>query len=151
MGDGSHRIGAALGAAGAVVLFLSMFLDWYKLDLSPAPPKVPTYNAFEGLHRSDVALAVAACVALMLAVVLLAHLFADPRPPAGALLAVGLFATAVVLYRGFKAPPQLVLGRNIDTTLEAGWYIGLVTSVVIWVGGALALLARPAHPRPAAE
>jgi hypothetical protein len=136
-----------LGAAGALVLLVSMFLDWYKLDLPERVAgreiDVPTFTAFEGLERSDVALVVAAVVALVFAGMLLARLLSESPAPALALLGAGLFAGAVVVYRGSSRPGRLLFGQEVDTTLQLGWYLALVAAAAVALAGLLAYLAGP--------
>jgi hypothetical protein len=143
----SQKRPGVLGAAAALVLLVSMFLDWYKLDLPERVAgreiDVPTFTAFEGLERSDVALVIAAVLALVFAGMLLARVMSDSPAPALALLGAGLFALAVVVYRGSSRPGRLLLGQEVDTTLQFGWYLALVASAAIAVAGLLAYLAGP--------
>jgi hypothetical protein len=143
----SQRAPAVLAAASAGVLILSMFLDWYKLDL---PERVggreidiPTFNAFEGLERADVALLVAAVLALVFAGVLLARVLANSPAPGLALMGAGVFALAVTLYRGFSRPGRLFFGDEVDMTLQFGWLVALVAAGLTAIGGVLAYLAGP--------
>jgi hypothetical protein len=143
----SQKRPGVLGAVAALVLLVSMFLDWYKLDLPERVAgreiDVPTFTAFEGLERSDVALVIAAVLALVFAGMLLARVMSDSPAPALALLGAGLFALAVVVYRGSSRPGRLLLGQEVDTTLQFGWYLALVASAAIAVAGLLAYLAGP--------
>lgn len=143
----SQKRPGVLGAAAALVLLVSMFLDWYKLDLPERVAgreiNVPTFTAFEGLERSDVALVIAAVLALVFAGMLLARVMSDSPAPALALLGAGLFALAVVVYRGSSRPGRLLLGQEVDTTLQFGWYVALVASAAIAAAGLLAYLAGP--------
>jgi hypothetical protein len=143
----SRSMPAAIAAVSSVLLILSMLLDWYKLDLPSEIGQrqidVPTYNAFEGLERADVALVVAAVLALVLACALLARVLADSPWPALGLLAVGLFALAVVIYRGSSRPIRPFFDGDIETTLEYGWYVSLAAAALIALGGLLAYLAGP--------
>ena len=143
----SQKRHGVLGAAAALVLLVSMFLDWYKLDLPERVAgreiDVPTFTAFEGLERSDVALVVAAVLALVFAGMLLARVMSDSPAPALALLGAGLFAVAVVVYRGSSRPGRLLFGQEVDTTLQFGWYLALVASAAIVLAGLLAYLAGP--------
>jgi hypothetical protein len=143
----SQKRPGMLGAAAALVLLVSMFLDWYKLDLPERVAgreiDVPTFTAFEGLERSDVALVIAAVLALVFAGMLLARVLSDSPAPALALLAAGFFALAVVVYRGSSRPGRLLLGREVDTTLQFGWYLALVAAGAITLAGVLAYLAGP--------
>jgi hypothetical protein len=142
-----QRTPALLAAGAAVVLFLSMFLDWYKLDL-PGQIRgreidVPTFNAFEGLQRSDVALVIAAGLAILIAGVILARVLADSPAPGIALTAVGVFALAVVIYRGSSRPARLFFGGEVDMTLQFGWFIALIAAAAMALGGVLAYRAGP--------
>jgi hypothetical protein len=143
----SRKRPGILGAAAALVLLVSMFLDWYRLDLPERiggrQIDVPTFTAFEGLERSDVALVVAAVVALVVAGMLLAKVLSDSPAPALALLAAGLFAIAVLVYRGSSRPGRLVFGQEVDTTLQFGWYLALVAAAAVALAGLLAYLAGP--------
>jgi hypothetical protein len=143
----SRKRPGILGAAAALVLLVSMFLDWYRLDLPERiggrQIDVPTFTAFEGLERSDVALVVAAVVALVVAGMLLAKVLSDSPAPALALLATGLFAIAVLVYRGSSRPGRLVFGQEVDTTLQFGWYLALVAAAAVALAGLLAYLAGP--------
>jgi hypothetical protein len=65
-----------------------------------ADAKLRTFNAFEGLERADVAIVVAAGLAIVIAALVMAGILASSPAPGIALLLVGLFALAVVLYRG---------------------------------------------------
>ncbi len=144
----SQRSPAALAAIAAVVFLLSMFLDWYALDV---PSRVggreidaPAFNAFEGLDRSDVVLVVAALLALLFTGLLLARILASSPMPGLGLLGAGILMLAVVLYRGTSRPTRPFFGgTRADTTLEIGWYIGLVAAGLIALGGVLAYLAGP--------
>jgi hypothetical protein len=142
-----QRTPVLLAAGAAVVMFLSMFLDWYKLDLPDQirgrEIDVPTYNAFEGLKRSDVALVVAAGLAILVAGVMLAGILANSPGPGIALTAIGLFALAVVIYRGSSSPTRLLFGGEVGTTLQFGWFVALVAAAVMAVGGVLAYRAGP--------
>jgi hypothetical protein len=143
----SKKRPGVLGAAGAVVLLVSMFLDWYRLDLPERVAgreiDVPTFTAFEGLERSDVALVVAAVLALVFAGMLLARVLSESPAPALALLGAGLFAVAVVVYRGSSRPGRLLFGQEVDTTLQLGWYLALVAAAAVALAGLLAYLAGP--------
>ena len=119
-----QRKPAALAAASAVVLVGSMFLDWYRLDLPSQVGgrkiNVPTYNAFEGLERADIYLVVAAALALIFAGMLWAGVLSNSPAPGLALLVAGLFALALVVYRGTSRPGEVAL-RRASWTPRSGW------------------------------
>jgi hypothetical protein len=143
----SQRTGATLAAVSAAVLILSMFADWYRLDL-PSQVQgraidVPTYNAFEALERTDVYLVVAAVVALLVAGLLLASVWSESPAPALVLGVASLFALALVLYRGTSSPKFVVFGVQVDTTLRLGWFIALLAAAAMVCGAVLAYLGGP--------
>jgi hypothetical protein len=140
----SQRTAGAIGGASAAVVILSMFLEWYALKL-PSPGgraaiSGPTYNAFEVLERSDVYLVVAAAVGILFAGLLLARVLSDSAAPALLLLLAGLFALALVFYRGISRPFEQVGGSQIDTTLRFGWFIALLAAGSMALAGLLAYL-----------
>jgi hypothetical protein len=144
----SQRAAATLVAVGAGGLILSLFLDWYRLDLPSQfrgrPIAVPTsYSGFEALERSDVYLVVAAVVALACVGVLVARVFSDSPAPALVLVMAGLFAVALVIYRGSSRPGALLFGLRVDTTLRLGWFIALAAAASMLIGAVLAYLAGP--------
>jgi hypothetical protein len=143
----SQRNPALLTAGAAAVLILSMFLDWYKLDLPERiggrEIDVPTFNAFEGLERADVALVVAAALAIIVAGVVLAGVLANSPGPGIALVLVSLFALAVLIYRGTSRPARLLFGGPVDTTLMFGWFVGLAAALLMVIGALLVYRAGP--------
>jgi hypothetical protein len=144
----SQRIPALLAGGAAVVLIVSMFLEWYTLDLperiEDAAANLPTFNAFEGLERADVAIVVAAGLAIVIAALVVAGILAGSPAPGIALVAVGLFALAVVLYRGVISPPGLVLFRvDVEMEVSFGWVVSLIAAALIVVGGLLTYIAGP--------
>jgi hypothetical protein len=130
-----------------VVLILSMFLDWYKLDLPSQiggrSINIPTYNAFEGLKHSDVYLVIAASLGILLGILLIARVLTESPAPAVLLLLAALFVLALVIYRGTSRPGKLLFGQSIDTTLQFGWFIALLAAIGMTIAGVLAYLAGP--------
>jgi hypothetical protein len=143
----SQRIPALAAGVAAVVLTLSLFADWYRLDLPSQVGgreiDVPTFNAFEGLERSDVALVLAAAAALILAGLIYAGVLASSPAPGLLLIGAGFFAFAVVVYRGSSRPARILAGEEVDTTLRAGWYVAFAAAAAMTVAGLLAYLAGP--------
>jgi hypothetical protein len=138
----------SLAVVGALVLVASMFLEWYTLEPREGIPnprvELSTFTAFEGLERADVAIVVAAAFAVAIAVAVLAGVLASSSAPGIALIAVSLFALAVVLYRGVISPPGLViLGVGFGMKVSFGWFIGLAASLLMAVAGVLMYLAGP--------
>jgi hypothetical protein len=135
------------GGAG-VVLIASLFLEWYTLDLPErireSEVDLPTFDAFEALERADTAVVVAAVLAIIIAGAVLAGMLLSSPAPGIALMLVGLFGLAVVIYRGIISPPGLViLGVDLELNVTFGWFVSVVAAAVIVLGGLLTYLAGP--------
>ena len=89
-------LGPLVAAAGAVLLIVSLFLDWYE--------GITGFTAFEFVDLLLVLLAVAAIVSLAGG----AGLF-EPAPPPAVALGVALFTIFVVLTQIINDPPMVVL------------------------------------------
>lgn len=143
----SLKTAAMLGGLGGVALLISLFLPWYKDDVGKLPEAargnldVESYNAFEGLERTDIMLAVVAGLAILVAIAAMSVL-RDPGALGWTLTGIGLAGVLLVLYRGSELPkPKVAFG--IETSLQFGWYLGLVASAVVVAGGVVALRQRP--------
>jgi hypothetical protein len=147
LGENKARIGAAVAAAGAALLIISLFLDWYQLELPPEGGRErtgPSLNAWDGLKRTDIYLLVISIGALLAAVVLVANWIRESNAAQITVLLLGLAALFLVLYRGLNAPERVIFGVPLDTSLQIGWFLALISSGLIAVGGALAMERRPA-------
>jgi hypothetical protein len=135
-----------------VLVIVSLFLDWYEYSVPPrggeAGRNVATQNAWEGLERTDVYLCVLAVAALIGVAVLIANWLRDSNAAQITVLLIGLAAVILVLYRGLDPPAPVVFGVELDTSLKLGWFLGLLASAGIAVGGGMAVVRRPA---PAGE
>jgi hypothetical protein len=110
--------GPAIAAAGAAVLLLSLFVEWFSPGLS-------AWGAFEAL---DVLLAVLALAALGLALARLR----EPDPGDGRiLLGLGGVALLAVLVQLVDPPPLL----DDDRELGPGAWLALVASALVIAGG----------------
>jgi CDP-diglyceride synthetase len=145
----SQRAAGAAGAVSGAVLIVSLFLHWYQLDLpshnlrTGKPINAPTYTAFQGLEHSDVYLAVAAGVAVLFALLLVARVLSSSPAPALLTLLAGLFALALVVYRGSSSPEKLFFRSYVGTTLQYGWFVALAAAAALVLAGLLAYLAGP--------
>jgi hypothetical protein len=141
-------MGAAVAATGGALLLISLFLDWYQFKLparggNPARD-VSTANAWDGLERTDVYVCVLAIAALVAAVVLAGNWIRGSNAVQITIVVLGLAAAFLVLYRGLNPPAPLVFGVELDTSLKLGWFLALLSSAGIAVGGAMAFVRRPA-------
>jgi hypothetical protein len=144
----SRSTWALLTTGAALVLIGSLFLEWYTLELPESVPEpradLPTFTGFEGLERADVAIVLAAALAIVIALSALAGVLANSPAPGISLVAVGVFALAVVVYRGVISPPGFVfLGVDFDMTVSFGWFASLAASLLMTGGGVLTYMAGP--------
>ncbi len=135
------RTGELIAAAGAVVLFISMFLKWFALGGS----KVALYLYLVGGHPHPLtgtawhAFSNTAILLLLLVVLALAMggVTATAQrvqfPLAGACAALGVLSAALLLYRLFGHRP----GGNTYTTTAFGAYLGLIATIAILVGAVI--------------
>lgn len=116
------EIGPLVAAVGAVLLFVSLFLDWFK-------PSLSAFTAFEALDLLLAALALAVAVAA------LAPFAGVAAPPAlsRALPAMSVVALVVVASQAIDHPPA-GWGREAD----GGLWLGLTGAVLMAAGGLLA-------------
>jgi hypothetical protein len=154
LGESRQQTGAVLAGAGAVLLAVSLFLDWYQLDLPPQGGREregPTFTAWDGLERTDVYLFVIAILALIGAAVLIGNWIRDSNAAQITVLLLGLAALFLVLYRGLNAPERVIFGVQLDSSLQFGWFLALVAAALIAIGGGVALAARRPAAQPGAE
>jgi hypothetical protein len=128
-------IGPLVAAVGAVLLIVSLGLDWYA-DLSG-------FNSFEVLDLLLVALALVALAVLVDAL----GLVRTPLSP-GTLLAVGVLALVIVLTQLLNHPPA---GYQDD--VETGLWLGLGGAALMLAGAILATarIAIAVEPRRASS
>jgi hypothetical protein len=127
--------------AGAILLIVSLFLEWYQ----------PGVDAWEIFEAWDLVLAVLALAAL---VAVAGRLGYGPPRPASWLLAPAIAALVIVLFAILNPPP---LARSIDGDPGTGLWLALVSAVLMAAGAVLsvarisvAITSAPAPVDPAA-
>ena len=131
-------IGPLVAAIGAVLLIVSLGLDWYG-----------PYSGFNSFEVLDLLLVVLALVALAVLVDALGLVRAPLRP--GTLLAVGVLALVIVLSQLVNHPPA---GYQDD--VETGLWLGLAGAALMLAGAILAtariaIAVEPRRPGAAPE
>ena len=109
--------------AGAILLFVSLFLAWYK----------PGLEAWDVFEVWDLVLAVLAIVAL---VAVASRLGFGPPRPAGWMMGPAIAALVIVLYALIDPPPVLA-----DGDPSTGLWLALAAAVLM-AAGALLSVAR---------
>ena len=115
--------GMLLIGAGALLLFISLFLEWYQ----------PGIDAWEIFEVWDLVLAVLAIVALVAVAGRMG--FAPPRPPSW-LIGPALAALVIVLYLLINPPP---LTPDIDGDPSTGLWLALAAAILMVAGATLSV------------
>jgi hypothetical protein len=136
-----------IGFVGAAILFASLFLNWFATSCtsSGTPEGCNPNSRLHGDYGSFTAfqtygildwLLVAACAAPFILAYIIARGHDLTWRPGEVTMIVGITAFALILVNG------IILGRpggddphNVDITIEIGYWIGLVGSACIAVGG----------------
>jgi hypothetical protein len=116
-------IGPVIAAIGAVLLIVSLFLDWYEGDLEG-------FTVFEVLDLLLVLMALATIASLAGG---LGVVRAAPSPAVS--LAVALFTVFVVVSQLLNDPPAVA---NVDADKEIGIWLALGGAALMTVGSVLA-------------
>jgi hypothetical protein len=122
-GERRIPVGPIVGLAGAALLLVSLFLDWWE--------GTAAFTAFEVLDLVLVALVLAEAVVLA---GLLGARLPGLEPAPGLALAAGLAALVVVLSQLLNDPPAIAA---TDRGAAAGIWIALGGSMLMLAGGAL--------------
>jgi hypothetical protein len=117
--------GMLLIGAGAILLFVSLFLEWYQ----------PGIDAWEIFEVWDLVLAVLAIVAL---VAVASRMGFGPPRPASWLIGPAIAALVIVLYLLINPPP---LTPDIDGDPSTGLWLALAAAILM-TAGALLSVAR---------
>jgi carbon starvation protein CstA len=120
--------GAALAAAGAVLLLVSLFLDWYGDDGHG-------YSAWTVFEVVDLALAAIALVTLS---TFLSRSGIEPRLPHAPLLLLGGAAVVLTVSQLIDEPPAVALA---EFDLQTGAWLALAGSALL-LAGAFMSVAR---------
>ena len=136
--------GALAAAAGAVLLLVALFLDWYG-----APANENAWRVFEVLDL------VLAAIAVWVLVGFLRRAGIDQRLPDAPLTLLGAVALLVVFSQLVNDPPRVA---GADAGLETGAWLALAGAAVILAGALMSVARvsfsverREAAPAPASE
>ena len=155
---GRLTLGEAVAVVSGVALILFMFLPWYGVEARVEVPGVQSFDAeaetltaWEAFTITDVLLFLAAALAvgLTLGAVAGVRSIELPQRPAPIVVAAGLFAVLLILYRLVDAP-----GTDIDVSVgevtidrRIGVFLALIAAAGIAFGGYRASTERERPPR----
>jgi hypothetical protein len=132
--------GDLVAAAGGLVLFLSLLVNWFGVKGNEnlcGSGKVDC-NGFQTFTILDILFVLAALAPLILVwIVVRGHELS--WPPGEVTMIVGAVATTLILYNGVVDR----VGENRSfVSLELGWFLGLLGALLIIVGGAISQITR---------
>ena len=116
--------GALLIGLGALLLFVSLFLDWYQ-------PGIDAWSVFEAWDLVLALLAIAALVAVA------SRMGYGPPRPASWLLGPAVAALVIVVYAFFDPPPAT--NGLPDGDPDTGLWLALVGAVLMTAGAVLSV------------
>jgi hypothetical protein len=128
-----------LALAGAILMPLSLSLDWYHVDTGDSNFDLTGWNAFE---FADFVLVAAGAVTL----VSVLGMQRTAHPAERSLVTVGAATVGVVLIEMIDKPP--LLGFGLHSSLRAGAFLGLSGAILVLLAGALQLLVRSGARQP---
>ena len=133
---------AVIGVIGAILLVVSLFLDWYSLSFEGEEVTLGGWNALE---FGDVLFVLALIGSI-------AALFSDRR--AVVFLALGVVALVFVAVAAATNVPVIEASTSgdseVDTSLEAGVYVAAGGVLLLLIAGGLGM-AMDAEARPEAD
>src|SRR5436190_10757114 len=149
------RLAPVAVAAGAIALFVSLFLRYYEV-----PHGGSTFTGWESFSKADILLVIAAAAGAL--AVVLGLVTRTRWPYLGAALA-GSLAAAVLVYVGDRPPATSLVkqsaasGGGVRLVLAYGAFVGIAGALVqalgaVWAGAVVAPVApeRPVAPAPPA-
>lgn len=133
------RFGDVIAAAAGLLLFISLFLEWYTVSAESALVDVGFGGSgWEWLGFIDVLLFLCIAVAIGLAVMRALNMLPRlPIAPGLLLLGVGAVATLLVLFRLLVTPDDSGL-TGVDISRSLGVFVAMVAALGMLVGGWLA-------------
>ncbi len=142
--------GDIVAAAGGLVLFVSLFLPWFGVNIGAhenvcgaqkhSCTAFDTFNVFTALiiPGMDLLLPLAALAPWILVwIVVRGHRLSWPAGEVT--MIVGAIAATLILYNGVISRPG---ATREFVSLRVGWYIGLLGALMIVAGGAISQIRR---------
>jgi hypothetical protein len=131
-------MGEKIAGGSAVLLFIFMFFDWFKVEVSSGDGLFSVSaggNAWESFSTIDIVLLIAVIVAVGVAVLRMTDAVFEPPFSLNAAVAIlGGIAVLLVLYRIIDPPLDTDI-PGVDISRAIGVYLGLLASAGIAYGG----------------
>jgi hypothetical protein len=128
-----RAVAALLALAGAVLMPISLTLDWYEVETGDSLFQVDGWQVFE---TTDTVMVLASIATLALLVTWPAYI-------GRALMVVGAFVTGFIAVQLIDRPGILGFADDSALSIEAGAWLGLGSALLIVAAGAAATRTRP--------
>ena len=130
--------GEKIAGASAVLLFIFMFFDWFKVDVSSGNGLFSVSiggNAWEAFSTIDIILMITILAAVAVAVIRLADAVVEPPFSINAVVAIlGAVSVLLILYRIIDPPGGSDI-EGVDISPAIGAFLGLLAAAGITYGG----------------
>ncbi len=126
---------AAMALAGAVLMPVSLFLDWYTVTTEDSRFTFDGWDVFESTDA----------LMMLVGVATLALVVFRPRFAGRALLLAGALTSGWILVQVIDRPAALGFFGRSDVSLELGAWLGLLGALLILAAGGL---SHRGHDRP---
>jgi hypothetical protein len=131
--------GEKIAGGSAVLLFIFMFFDWFKVDVSGGNGLFSLSvggNAWEAFSQIDIILMIVILVAVGVAVIRISDAVFEPPFSLNAAVAIlGGIAVLLILYRIIDPPGDTGGVPGVDINPAIGIFLGLIAAAGITYGG----------------
>ena len=131
--------GEKVAGGSAVLLFIFMFFDWFKVEVSSGVGLASAGgNAWEWFSWIDLLMLLTVIVALAVVVIRLSDAIIEPPVSLNAVVAIlGGLSVICVLFRIIDPPgaSQSFAGVSVDVGRQIGVFLGLIATAGITYGG----------------
>ena len=131
--------GEKIAGGSAVLLFIFMFFDWFKVDVSGGNGLFSLSiggNAWEAFSTIDIILMIVILAAVAVAVIRISDAVFEPPFSLNAAVAIlGGIAVLLILYRIIDPPGDTSGVPGVDINPAVGIFLGLIAAAGITYGG----------------
>jgi len=131
--------GEKIAGGSGVLLFIFMFFDWFKVDVSGGEGLFSLSiggNAWEAFSTIDIILMIVVLVAVAVAVIRISDAVFEPPFSLNAAVAIlGGIAVLLILYRIIDPPGDTSGVPGVDINPAIGIFLGLIAAAGITYGG----------------
>jgi hypothetical protein len=132
------RFGELIAAGAGLVLIISLFLEWYTVDIRGFTGSLPTVTGWRALGFIDILLFLIGVIAIAAAVLRAMNIMPRNLPASTGfiVLVLGVIAVVLVLYRILSIPDEGAGNLpGVDVGRGFGVFIALIAAAGVTLGG----------------